>query len=127
MNKSAKIPSSALRHFLRVLLLQPSGPSGGATIKPPGAVKLGAGAEFTSRGVPGCVGGQVGRGRRARACLQLRKRHVGGGGKSGTILLDSNIINYTVNKYTVPYIINEGSRQKERTLRNRNYLNFFSV
>jgi hypothetical protein len=42
-----------------------------------------------TRGVPrGCVGGQVGRGGRARACLQLRKRHVGGGEKSGTILLE---------------------------------------
>ena len=46
MYKSAKLPISALRHVLRVLLLQPSGPSGGATIKPPGAVKLGVGAEL---------------------------------------------------------------------------------
>ena len=89
MNKSAKFPISALRHVLRVLLLQPSGPSGGATIKPPGAVKLGVGAELrpaASLGV--ALGGKWGRGGRARACLQLRKRHVGGGGKSGTILLE---------------------------------------
>ena len=68
--ESAKIPSSALRHFLRVLLLQPSGPSGGATIKPPGAVKLGVGAELrpaASLGV--ALGGKWGRGGRARACL----------------------------------------------------------
>ena len=44
--KPAKLPISALRHFLRVLLLQPSGPSDGATIKPLGAVKLGVGAEL---------------------------------------------------------------------------------
>ena len=65
MPKSAKIPSStsALRHFLRVLLLQPSGPSGGATIKPPGAVKLGVGAELrpaASLGV--ALGGKWGAG-----------------------------------------------------------------
>ena len=46
MNKTAKLPISALRHFLSVLLLQPSGPSDGATIKPLGAVKLGVGAEL---------------------------------------------------------------------------------
>ena len=46
MKKPAKLPISALRHFLSVLLLQPSGPSDGATIKPLGAVKLGVGAEL---------------------------------------------------------------------------------
>ena len=63
MYKSAKLPSSALRHVLRVLLLQPSGPSGGATIKPPGAVKLGVGAELrpaASLGV--ALGGKWGAG-----------------------------------------------------------------
>ena len=70
MNKTAKLPISALRHFLRVLLLQPSGPSDGATIKPLGAVKLGVGAELrpaASLGV--ALGGKWGRGGRARACL----------------------------------------------------------
>ena len=63
MNKPAKLPISALRHFLRVLLLQPSGPSDGATIKPPGAVKLGVGAELrpaASLGV--ALGGKWGAG-----------------------------------------------------------------
>ena len=63
MYKSAKLPISALRHVLRVLLLQPSGPSGGATIKPPGAVKLGVGAELrpaASLGV--ALGGKWGAG-----------------------------------------------------------------
>ena len=82
MKKPAKLPISALRHFLSVLLLQPSGPSDGATIKPLGAVKLGVGAELclaASRGV--VLGGKWGAGGRREHVYNYAKRHLGGGGK----------------------------------------------
>ena len=63
MKKPAKLPISALRHFLSVLLLQPSGPSDGATIKPLGAVKLGVGEELWPAASLGVVlGGKWGAG-----------------------------------------------------------------
>ena len=42
----AKICNWALRHFLSILLAQPTGPIVGATNKPSGSVKLGVGAEI---------------------------------------------------------------------------------
>ena len=42
----AKIGNSAHKHFLSILLAQPTGPLVGATNKPPCSVKLGVGAEI---------------------------------------------------------------------------------
>ena len=49
----AKICNWALRHFLSILLAQPTGPIVGATNKPSGSVKLGVGAEIRPVAPPG--------------------------------------------------------------------------
>ena len=82
LNSQSQLSGTFYCIVLHVLLLQPSGPSGGATIKPPGAVKLGVGAELrpaASLGV--ALGGKWGAGGGRGRVYNYEKDMLGEGGK----------------------------------------------
>ena len=88
MNKTAKLPISAQTFSARPVAAA-IWPKRWGNDQAAGRRQTRRRGGVMTRGVPrGCVGGQVGRGGQARACLQLRKKTSRGRGKVGPFLLE---------------------------------------